>query len=222
VTASSNSFLLRRALLARQVFPVQGPLHGLVGVPAELGAADAEVRELLDGLLGSASEHSPEHFAEGNRMAMWEFAASVPRPLPDVFAALKGLQVKRLDVRDPYCGTPLNRGRLPETARAGHKPQSRPPGWRRSDARASACRRGFSRGRPPARAEAGLSTAKRSWEPPGTLPDLETPSFQLLPVRHCQLSVEHRGHPFGRLANINSTKPKCSSVTRCCCCHQDG
>lgn len=100
------------APLVRQVFPVQGLLDGLVGVPAELGAADVEVRELVEGLLGSATEYVPEHFAEGSSMAMWEFAAGTPRPLPDVFATLQGLHVKRLDVRDPYCGTPLNRGRL--------------------------------------------------------------------------------------------------------------
>ena len=100
------------APLIRQVFPVQGLLDGLIGVPAELGAADAEVRELLEGLLGSANEYAPEHFAEGSSMAMWEFAVGTPRPLPDVFASLKGLHVKRLDVRDPYCGTPFNRGRL--------------------------------------------------------------------------------------------------------------
>jgi hypothetical protein len=100
------------APLVRQVFPVRGLLDGLLGVPAELGAADAEVREMVEGLLGGTTEYPPEHFAEGSSMAMWEFPVGMPRPLPDVFAAVKGLHVKRLDIRDPYCGTPLNRGRL--------------------------------------------------------------------------------------------------------------
>jgi hypothetical protein len=100
------------APLVRQVFPVQGLLDGLIGVPAELGAADAEVRGIVEGVLSGATQYPPEHFAEGSSMAMWEFPVGTPRPLPDVFAALKGLHVKRLDIRDPYCGTPLNRGRL--------------------------------------------------------------------------------------------------------------
>jgi hypothetical protein len=100
------------APLVRQVFPVQGLLDGLVGTPAELGAADADVREMVSEQLASAVEYSPEHFAEGSSMAMWEFPVGAPRPLADVFAVLKGLHVKRLDIRDPYCGTPVNRGRL--------------------------------------------------------------------------------------------------------------
>ena len=47
-------------------------------------------------------------------MGMWEFVVGAPRPLAEVFAAIKGLHVKSLVVRDPYCGTEHNRKRLKE------------------------------------------------------------------------------------------------------------
>jgi hypothetical protein len=98
--------------LVRQAFPIQGLLDGFVSAPAELGAMDAETRQLIQGALELASEYPAEHFSEGQKMAMWEFAVGVRRPLQDVFAALKGLHVKRLAVRDPYAGAPHNRARL--------------------------------------------------------------------------------------------------------------
>jgi hypothetical protein len=100
------------ALLVRQAFPVQALLDGLVAAPAEVGAMDAETREVLQDMLGRSSQYPPEHFAEGKKMAMWEFPVGAPRPLPDLFAAVRGAHVKRLSIRDPYCGTQQNRPRL--------------------------------------------------------------------------------------------------------------
>jgi hypothetical protein len=45
-------------------------------------------------------------------MGMWEFAVGAERLLSEVFAAIKGLHVKSLVIRDPYCGTERNRQRL--------------------------------------------------------------------------------------------------------------
>lgn len=100
------------ATMVRQAFPVQALLDGLVSAPAELGAMDGGTRDLLKDPLASALTYAPEHFAEGQKMGMWEFAVDTPRPLADVFAALKGMHIKNLVVRDPYCGTERNRKRL--------------------------------------------------------------------------------------------------------------
>jgi len=100
------------ALLVRQAFPVQAILEGLAAAPAEIGAMDAETQGVLQNMLGSVHQYPPEHFAEGKKMAMWEFPANSPRELPDLFVALQGAYVKYLSVRDPYCGTPQNRLRL--------------------------------------------------------------------------------------------------------------
>ncbi len=100
------------ALMVRQAFPVQALLDGLVSAPAELGAMDAGTRELLEASFAAAVAYAPEHFAEGQKMGMWEFAVGAPRQLAEVFAAIKGQHVKSLVVRDPYCGTERNRQRL--------------------------------------------------------------------------------------------------------------
>lgn len=100
------------ALLVRQAFPVQALLDGLVASPAEVGAMDAETQEVLQDILGRSSQYPPEHFAEGKKMAMWEFSVGAPRSLPDLFAAVRGAYVKCLSIRDPYCGTQQNRLRL--------------------------------------------------------------------------------------------------------------
>jgi len=100
------------SLLVRQAFPVQALLDGLVSSPAELGSMDDGTRELLKATLASAEPYAPEYFAEGQKMGMWEFAVGAERPLAEVFAAIKGLHVKSLVIRDPYCGTERNRQRL--------------------------------------------------------------------------------------------------------------
>lgn len=102
------------AFMIRQAFPVQALLAGLVGAPAELGSMDEGTRELLKPLLESAVPYGPEHFAEGPKMGMWEFPVGAPRPLEDVFGALKGMHVQAMEVRDPYCGIARNRPRLKE------------------------------------------------------------------------------------------------------------
>ena len=100
------------APLVRQVFSVQGLLDSFISGPAELGAVDSASRQLIVDCLALANEYTPEHFANGEKMAMWEFGVGVPRSLQDVFSAIQGLHVKRLTVRDPYCGTSLNRPKL--------------------------------------------------------------------------------------------------------------
>jgi len=98
--------------IVRQAFPIQGLLDGLVSAPAELGAMDTETRQLVESALDLAVEYAPDHFSEGQKMAMWEFPVGAPRPLADVFSAIRSLHVKRMVVRDPYAGTPHNRGKL--------------------------------------------------------------------------------------------------------------
>lgn len=113
------------SLLVRQGFPVQALLDGLVSAPTELGAMDAGTRELLKATLASVEPYAPEFFAEGQKMGMWEFAVGAKRPLAEVFSAIRGLHVKCLVVRDPYCGTERNRQRLNQllTFLTGHVAQ---------------------------------------------------------------------------------------------------
>lgn len=98
-------------LLVRQAFPVQALLDGLITTPAELGTVDEGARAMLQQVLDTSSQYTPEHFAEGAKMEMWEFPVGARRSLPDVFAAVSG-HVKRFTIRDPYCGTVQNRHRL--------------------------------------------------------------------------------------------------------------
>jgi hypothetical protein len=100
------------SLLFRQAFPVQSLLESLISGPAEIGAMDAKVREILDTALLSAVAYSPEYFAEGQKMGMWELSVGMPRDLTEVFTALKDLHVKHITIKDPYCGTERNRQRL--------------------------------------------------------------------------------------------------------------
>jgi len=99
-------------LLVRQAFPVQALLDGLITAPAELGATDAATREALQEVLAASIQYPPEHFAEGKKMGMWEFPVGAHRPLADVFVALGKAHVKRVAIRDPYCGTAQNRPKL--------------------------------------------------------------------------------------------------------------
>lgn len=99
-------------LMVRQAFAVQALFDCLIGVPAEFGVMDNGTRELLKGPLEAAVSYAPEYFAEGQKMGMWEFPVDAPRPLGEVFVAVKGAYIKSLVVRDPYCGTERNRRRL--------------------------------------------------------------------------------------------------------------
>ncbi len=116
------SSLDENAVLIRQTFPVQALLAGLVCAPAELGAMDEGTRSVLQQVLDTAVPYSAEHFAEGKKMAMWEFPVGAPRHLADIFIDVKGSHVKTLEIRDPYCGVARNRPRLKELLSflAGH------------------------------------------------------------------------------------------------------
>lgn len=102
------------APLVRQAFPVQSVFQGLINAPAELGASDADVRALIAPLLADATEYPAELFAEGSNMAMWELNVGSTRDLADVFYAVRGLHIKKLSIKDPYCGTEYNRRRVRE------------------------------------------------------------------------------------------------------------
>jgi hypothetical protein len=102
------------APLVKQAFPVQGVFQGLVNPPALLGASDAEVRAKVEAALKDATEYPASLFADGSSMSMWELGVGQPRDLANIFGDLAGLHIKRLTIRDPYCGTPYNQRRLQE------------------------------------------------------------------------------------------------------------
>lgn len=102
------------SLMVRQSFAVQALLNGMIGAPAELGAMDEETKSQLNPILSSAQVYSPEFFAEGKGMDMWELPSGEPRRLEEIFSALKGQHIKSLAIRDPYCGTARNRKKLKE------------------------------------------------------------------------------------------------------------
>lgn len=102
------------APLVRQAFPVQAVFQGLVNAPALLGAADPEVRAVVEGALKGATELPATMFAQGSSMSMWELGAGQRRDLAEVFRDVAGLHIKRLTIRDPYCGTQTNQRRVQE------------------------------------------------------------------------------------------------------------
>lgn len=102
------------APMVRQAFPVQAVFHRLIAEPVELGVSDDDVRAMLEPLLKDAREYSPDLFAEGSNMSMWELKAGTRRDLQNIFADVTGLHIKRLTIKDPYCGTAYNRPRVQE------------------------------------------------------------------------------------------------------------
>lgn len=105
------------APIVRQKFAVQPLFQSILAAPVELGEVDAEVRSSLERLLASAKALAKDHLAEGPKMAMWEFLPGTARNLADVFAAIRGVHIKRLAIRDPYCGSSVNRRRIGELVR---------------------------------------------------------------------------------------------------------
>jgi hypothetical protein len=85
-----------------------------VNAPALLGAADPEVRAVVEGALKGATELPATMFAQGSSMSMWELGAGQRRDLAEVFRDVAGLHIKRLTIRDPYCGTQTNQRRVQE------------------------------------------------------------------------------------------------------------
>lgn len=108
------SSLENGAMLVRQVFPVQAVFQGLVNAPAELGVVDAEVRAQVTEFLSGATEYPANLFAEGSNMDMWELESGDKRDLQDIFKAIAGQHIKKLVIKDPYCGASNNRHRLQE------------------------------------------------------------------------------------------------------------
>lgn len=106
------------APLIRQPFPVQPVFAGLIASPAEVGAVDAAVRRVVEALIGGAKAYPSTLFAEGSNMSMWELPAGQRRNLPEIFAAVSGQHIKKLTIKDPYCGAPNNRRRVQELVRA--------------------------------------------------------------------------------------------------------
>jgi hypothetical protein len=102
------------APLVRQAFPVQAIFQGLANAPALLGVADVCVRAKVEAALEDAIVLSANLFAEGSNMSMWELGVGQSRDLVDIFRDVAGLHIKRLTIRDPYCGTSLNRRRVQE------------------------------------------------------------------------------------------------------------
>lgn len=100
------------APLVRLAFPVQPLLDGLIASPAEVGAVDDATKEIVERTIACATEFLPEQFVQGEQMSLWEFGVGDARPLPKIFAALQGAHIKRLAIRDPYCGTERNRAKL--------------------------------------------------------------------------------------------------------------
>ena len=102
------------AILVRQLFPVQAAFNGLINAPAELGVVDNDVRDQMNSLLSSATEYPADLFAEGSNMDMWELESGDRRDLNEIFKAITGQHVKKLIIKDPYCGASNNRRRVQE------------------------------------------------------------------------------------------------------------
>jgi len=96
----------------RQHFAVQPLLENLIAAPADIGIVDDDLGEALNTLIESAIPYAKDALSEGERMKLWELQAATARDLATIFAPVAGAYVKRLVVRDPYCGAKPNRGKL--------------------------------------------------------------------------------------------------------------
>jgi hypothetical protein len=96
----------------RQHFAVQPLLENLIAAPADIGIVDDALGEALNTLINSAIPYAKDALSEGERMKLWELHAGVARDLKAIFAPVASAHVKKLVVRDPYCGAKPNRGKL--------------------------------------------------------------------------------------------------------------
>lgn len=96
----------------RQHFAVQPLLENLIAAPADTGIVDAELGAALNTLIESAIPYGKEALSGGERMKLWELHAGDARDLTAILTPMAGVHVKKLVVRDPYCGAKPNRGKL--------------------------------------------------------------------------------------------------------------
>ncbi|MDP2829901.1 MAG: DEAD/DEAH box helicase [Sulfuricellaceae bacterium] len=96
----------------RQHFAVQPLLENLIAAPADTGIVDTELGQALNTLIETAVPCAKDALSEGERMSLWELHSGAARDLKAIFAPVVGAYIKDLILRDPYCGTKPNRGKL--------------------------------------------------------------------------------------------------------------
>lgn len=98
--------------LFRQHFALQSLMKSVIAAPVDIGQSDTETEAELDALLDTAQPYGKDALHEGEKMRMWEYSEGQPRDLGDIFSATNGAFIKRIELRDPYCGARLHTGKL--------------------------------------------------------------------------------------------------------------
>ncbi len=98
--------------IVRQHFAVQSLLERIISAPADIGVVDPVVGELLSKVVSGAISYDNQCLQEGERMQMWEISRGSDRHLGKIFAAIQLAHVKKIEIRDPYCGTVTSAGKL--------------------------------------------------------------------------------------------------------------
>ena len=96
----------------RQHFSSQPLLSRIIGAPVDVGTMDQDLLSDVSALISTATRYPANVLSEGAAMALWECPAGAPRNLTSIFAAIAGTHVKRLSLRDPYCGAPSSQPKL--------------------------------------------------------------------------------------------------------------
>jgi len=99
-------------LLIRQHFPLQPFAQGIIASPAEIGTVDDYFRNLLEKLASSSTLYGSRVLEEGANMGMWELSPGALRNVSEIFSVIKGAFVKKMTIRDPYCGAPGHERKL--------------------------------------------------------------------------------------------------------------
>ncbi|MFA4970866.1 MAG: DUF1998 domain-containing protein, partial [Sulfuritalea sp.] len=96
----------------RQHFAVQPLMEGLVAAPADTGVIDETLSADLSQFVSRSIPLPQDVLREGERMSLWELGAGEKRDFPAMFDVIAECRIKDLVIRDPYCGSGPNRGKL--------------------------------------------------------------------------------------------------------------
>jgi hypothetical protein len=89
----------------KQHFAVQAVTQSLIATPIDVGIVDEHYAKTLKSLMLTAERYDVHVLQEGERMRMWKLSEGKAREFDDIFSVARGAYIKKLSIRDPYCGT---------------------------------------------------------------------------------------------------------------------
>jgi hypothetical protein len=88
----------------KQHFAVQAVTQSLIATPVDVGIVDEHYAKTLKSLMLAAERYDVHVLQEGERMRMWKLSEGKAREFDDIFSVARGAYIKKLSIRDPYCG----------------------------------------------------------------------------------------------------------------------